>query len=356
MPQKKHLDMLCIFVCAALAAVSVWFGLRFLLPWLSPFLLAFLTAALAEPAVEFLQRRFMFRRGFASAVCISLFLLSLLGIFTLIVSRCVYELYGFLRSFPEKLSELPQLALSLERITERIASSAPADMRDYIYEAAENLTSKAAEIPAALAGKLASAVSSGITAAPKTILAVLTYAVGAFFVSSGYREITAFIKRQIPAKMRFGVSVLKGDLVATLLRYFKAQLMLMGVTFVILTMAFLVLRIDYAALLALIISFVDALPVFGVGTVLLPWAIIMFISGSHRLAAGLAVTYCIVYITHSALEPKLVGRQIGLHPAATLLSMYVGFCISGLLGMVLFPVALITVKQLNERGFIRLWK
>ena len=130
----------------------------------------------------------------------------------------------------------------------------------------------------------------------------------------------------------------------------------MLVTFLILTAAFLLLRIDYAVLLALIISFVDALPVLGVGTVLIPWALVMLISGNTSLAFGLVASYCTVCVTHSGLEPKLVGSQLGLHPVATLLAMYVGFCAVGILGMILFPIILITVKQLNDKGYLRIWK
>jgi len=350
------MDLLCILLYSALGILGAWFVLRYVLIWIAPFLLAFLTASFIEPAVSYLSRRFNFRRGFSAAVCSLLVLSAITGLLTLILSRAFYELYSFLMALPDHLALLPTLANKIESLIDGFISSAPEELREYLVTAVQNLTVKAAEIPTALTGKLLNFFSATASAAPRIILFAVTFAVGVFFISSGYRQIVLFIKRQLPQKFHAAAHSLKHDLSLTLVKYLKAQVMLMLVTFLILTAAFLLLRIDYAVLLALMISFIDALPVLGVGTVLIPWALVILISGNTPLAIGLVTTYCTVCVTHSGLEPKLVGSQLGLHPAATLLAMYVGFCATGILGMILFPIILITVKQLNDKGYLHIWK
>ena len=97
-----------------------------------------------------------------------------------------------------------------------------------------------------------------------------------------------------------------------------------------------------------LIAVVDALPVLGSGTVLLPWAAVSLLRGSGGLALGLTVTYAAAAFARSALEPRLLGRQIGLPPLLTLLSLYAGYRLFGLAGMILLPLAVLLAKQVWE--------
>lgn len=90
--------------------------------------------------------------------------------------------------------------------------------------------------------------------------------------------------------------------------------MLMLITFGELTLGFLFLGVDLSILLAALTALVDALPVFGTGTVLIPWALLELLSGRSSMALGLFVLYLIVSLVRSLLEPKLVGNRVGLPP------------------------------------------
>ena len=130
----------------------------------------------------------------------------------------------------------------------------------------------------------------------------------------------------------------------------------MLITFGELAVGFLLLRVDLALLLAALVALVDALPVFGTGTVLLPWAVLALLGGETGLALGLLALYAAVSFVRSLLEPKLVGGKVGLPPLAALLAMYVGFRAFGVAGMILSPLAAILIKQLHDCGLIRLWR
>mgnify|MGYP000824123933 CR=1 FL=1 len=109
-------------------------------------------------------------------------------------------------------------------------------------------------------------------------------------------------------------------------------------------------------LAALVITVVDALPVFGTGTVLAPWAAVECLLGNVPKGAALLALFAVISVVRSVLEPKLVAAQAGLPPLASLAAMYVGFCAAGVAGMVLAPVLLLLVKQLRDGGYIRLWR
>ena len=124
----------------------------------------------------------------------------------------------------------------------------------------------------------------------------------------------------------------------------------MGVTFLILTAGFFFLRVEYALLFALLITIIDALPVFGTGTVLIPWSMAQFLRGDTRCGVGLLLLYAVAALTRQALEPRLVGKQVGLNPVLTLLALYTGYRLLGVGGMIVFPIAAMLFKQLWDHS------
>lgn len=136
------------------------------------------------------------------------------------------------------------------------------------------------------------------------------------------------------------------------LQFGKAYLFLMSLTFAELVVGLSLLKIEDSILLAGIIAFVDILPVFGVGTVLLPWIAVSFLIGSVPLGVGLLILYIIITIVRQVLEPRVVGQQIGLHPLITMICMFVGTYFFGIIGLFGFSVlATILVQSKRNDGF-----
>lgn len=356
MLENKHLKLILRIVYIAAAILIGWLLIRFALPCVLPFILALGTARLIEPAVRYLNTKLEIKRGFGAAVCTILVLALLIGISYLLVGRGIYEISSFVKQLPELFSRFTGVSETIEKKIYGFVVAAPVELQDYLQNAVNSIIETSAGFPAKIYSWLLETLSRWAASAPKMILFLMTYGISVFFMSGSYPSIIEFIMKQIPARMHEGVKSFKDDLVGVLGKWTKAQLMLMGVTFAELTIAFLFLRIDYAILLALVIAIIDALPVFGTGTVLIPWAVIELISGEYQMAIGLALAYAAVGLVRSLLEPKLIGGQIGLHPVATLMAMYVGFCVFGVFGMILCPLLLIILKQFNEKGYVKLWK
>ena len=142
----------------------------------------------------------------------------------------------------------------------------------------------------------------------------------------------------------------------------KAYALIMLVTFTEVFIGLTILKMiglfnsSYIAVIAVVTAIVDVIPVLGTGTIVLPWAAYSFITGNVGMGVGLLVLYAVVTVIRQIVEPKLVAGQLGLPPFVTLIAMYLGLKIIGVLGVFVFPIIIIMLKLLNDEGIIDLWK
>lgn len=132
--------------------------------------------------------------------------------------------------------------------------------------------------------------------------------------------------------------------------YFIAQFKIMGVIAAILFVGFVILEVDYAILWALLIAFLDFIPFLGTGTAIWPWAAFQLATGDYYLAVGLMIIYLICLLVHQLLQPKFVGDTVGMDPLTTLIFMFMGYRISGVLGMIFAVPAGIILINLYKAG------
>ena len=162
--------------------------------------------------------------------------------------------------------------------------------------------------------------------------------------------IRGWLRRTVRPAWLEKMQTLGGHVRTTLGGWLRAQLKLMGITFLILNAGLLLLRVRYPVLAALVITVVDALPVFGTGTILIPWALALFLQGETKTGIGLVILYGAAALSRQALEPRLVGKQVGLNPVLTLLALYTGYRLLGVGGMIVFPIAAMLFKQLWDHS------
>ena len=177
-----------------------------------------------------------------------------------------------------------------------------------------------------------------------------------FFQNASFPKVLAFLEAQVPQSWKQRFTGMGEDLKGSLGGWLRAQLILMSITFFELLAAFLLLKIPSPAAIAALTAVVDALPLFGTGVMLVPWAVCCLLLGQSARGLGLLISWGGVSLVRSCIEAKLLGDQIGLHPLASLMAMYVGWRIWSVWGMLLFPMLLVTARQLNDRGVVRLWK
>ena len=342
-----------LFILAACAAAAV--ALRWLLPWTAPMLLAFASAIAIEPAVKGLCRR-RFPRSAAAGLCVIGFLAVLGVLLWFLFSRLFSELQHLALHLPEAAASLSRIISRWQQRLEGVFVRMPDSLASVLSSAISGLGDYLSTLPALLSGKAVEYLSRFVSNLPTWLLFAVTWVMGLYFISAAYPTLVAFLRRQIPTKAFDRLRRVKRDLQQSLGQYLKAQLIMSAITFGEMLVIFLLLEVNYALVLATVTAVIDALPVFGAGTVLLPWAAWELVGGDPNRGLGLAIGYAAATILRSCIQAKLLGDRLGLHPIATLLAIYAGWKAMGIWGMLLFPIAAISVKKLNDGGIIHLWK
>lgn len=353
--QSRLIKCFSLLLYSALILGGIWLSVRFLLPWLAPFLLAFALAALLEPAVSAMVRG-GWRRSIAAGV-LTLLLLALLvwGVLAL-SAKGVSAATDFARRAPELMAALGQALESAERKTLAYIAAAPDGVAEYMKTALEAVGSALYALPAALSQWLLDALRRAAQASPDFLLFSVTAGIGTYFISASFPRTKAFIKAQLPEKLCRRASILAAELKNGFGGFLRAQLILMAMTFFELLLAFLLLRVENAVGIAAVTAVIDALPVFGTGIVLVPWAAYALLTGETGLGVGLIICWGIVNLVRSCVQAKLLGDQIGLDPLVSLAAVYVGWRVWNVWGMLFFPLLFAAVQQLNDKGLIKLWK
>ncbi len=355
MPESGYLRFALRLGSVLLAVAAFWLFFVYALPWFLPFILAMLTARLIEPGVLFMFRRFSFKRSFSAAVFTILVVSAQLLLFVLIGGSLIAKLIEIVRELPSYLAALPSIFNLLDLKIDTLLSSLSPDMRAIAESILAAASRQISSIPSELSSRLLQFLSICAGCTPDVIMFIITYAIGTFFLSTSYLSVNRFLVRQFPESWQDKVKHMKSDMFGTLGSWARSELILMGVTFTELLVSFSLLGVRAPFSSALLIAFIDALPVLGTGSVLIPWAILLFVGGNFGKGAALIVTWGVATLVRSFLEPKILGGNVGLHPAATLVAIYLGYSVMGVKGLLLFPLTLIVLKQFNDKGYIKLW-
>lgn len=329
--------------------LAVWLSLRFLLPLFSPFLLGTALALAAEPMVSFLCRRGRVPRGIAAGIGISMAFCFLIMLLLLLCAFLVRELRMLAGILPD-LEQTTASGISLARnwLLE-LSSHTPQSIRPLLQDNVSTLFSDGTALVDRGVAYLLSFAGNLLSHIPDSALSLGTAVIAGFMISAKLPRLKRWITRRIP-KERLRAILSAGKRIRTVLSaWLLAQVKLMGMTFLILFLGFLLLRIPYALLWALGVCLVDAFPVLGTGTVLLPWSLICFLQQDTPRAVGILGIYATVSLVRSVLEPKLLGRHLGLDPLVTLMALYAGYKLWGIGGMLLAPMLAVTALQIVPR-------
>lgn len=354
-PEMMKRFLLCTAFAAAVGAVFTFF-FRYLLRWLLPFLLAIAISAALEPLILRCQKHLRLRRGFSAAV-LTLGCLALLGAgLYKLAAALLQQATSFLTRLPILVAELPALLQHWQLRWNALCAACPEPVRQWAASLPARMGNGSFPLLTEWSSSLLSRLTGIVVSLPDAVLFCATTVLAVVYTAVRYPEIRAFLRRQIPTRYQSGARGVKRNVCLTVSRWLRAEMLLWGVTFCILLAGLLLLRQPYALLLAFLVSLVDLLPILGTGTVLLPWAALSLLANNTPFALALLALQLLLTLLRSFLEPKLLAAQADLPPIAALLAMYLGFCCFGIGGMILFPILLLLVKQLQDAGYFRLWK
>lgn len=347
MEAKKKFVINAAFYGIILALIVASY--KYILPILTPFIVGFCVAS----GVRFLLRKLppkirKYDRPVSILLCIAVYV-TVIWVIVLVGSLAVSQISSFASSVPELFDTyLYPSFLQISQQLKLMLAPIDANWVDWLMELGKTAVQSIGQFVTDLSAGAVKLVANGAIEIPNLLIQIVLTIVSTFYISADYRRVLRFLKNLIPqSKRSLTIHTLRYAETAVL-AYIKSYFILFLLTFLELSVGLLILRIPYSGLVALGIALFDLMPVLGTGGILLPWTVILLFMGNYPLAIGIALLYVIIAIVRNAVEPRIVGNQIGLHPLATLVAMIVGLRLIGLIGMLCFPVGLVAVMNLKK--------
>lgn len=347
---KKYARILLNIVIPAAGIMFACMVVPKLLGYFMPFVVGWVIAMVANPLVRFLESRVKIVRKHSSALIIVVALGFVIGLGYFLISRLLVQAFHFARDLPELYEAASKGLGTFSGRFDELLRFLPQNVQDTW----KDFTGNVGEMMGVLVQKIASptveAAGNVAMRIPNVMVNVVVTILSSYFFLAEREHILEFCRKYLPEGGSRYYQNLKGDVQKLIGGYFLAQFKIMFMVALILMAGFVALGIRYAFLLAILIAMLDFLPLFGTGTVLLPWAVVKLLSGEFMLAAGLALLYVVSQVARQMIQPKIVGDSMGLPPLMTLLFLYLGFKEKGISGMILaVPLGILGMK-LYEYG------
>lgn len=342
-----------ITVVIAGMGILAWLFFKYALSALLPFVFAALISFLVSPVARKISEKTKIPRKICAAVILIIVFSVVSVLLYLAVSRLVTELGNLLF----RLSENPEvIEETIGGIVDRLTghgshfsflqkifdSDALADLGIDIGEAAR---SALMSMLSALSAELPSAAVAVIKEVPSALLFLIVLLIAAFYFSADSEGIGRGLSQILPEKWQKKLPGLAEKVKKTFVGYIKAYFLIMVITFCEMLLGLTILGVDYAFIMAIVISVVDILPILGTGTVLVPWALFAFLTSNTPLGVGLLILYAVTLVVRQLAEPKIVGGAIGVHPLATLASVYLGLRFLGFIGIFIGPMTALLLRE-----------
>ncbi len=346
-----------IVISVAGVLIAVWLLCKTVLFLFLPFLLAFLLALVTRPLVL----RFHERTKCPVRICAVLITLGALVLLTLflfvICNRLVLEAQNLLdyliADSNNPQGEIARAVAFFKDLWGRLPFvshlARVSFLRDIIGDPEQYFVTQLQEYLSSLAGGIAGVLGQVLRRLPGVLLFLLVTLISCFYFAVEYETVKGAAYRYLPKSVTVRLPRWRKRGGRAVRRYLRAYFLLFLLTLAELAVGLLILGVGYPILLAFIIAFLDILPVLGVGTVLLPWAIISLAVGRTARGVGLLVLYLIITVIRQIAEPHLVGKSLGMHPILMLISFYVGLRLFGAVGIFLGPGIALLVKGFLER-------
>lgn len=337
--------------------VILYFGVK-LAAFYMPFLIAFIISLMLEPLIRFLMRKLKLKRKQSSIVVIIFIMGIIIGLITWAVSSLISEGSSLLNNINEYVE------ITTKKIQDMIAQINIKNLNipDAVLSAIENSSKDLLNMLASELQNIIKSLLNFITSIPTIGIYLSVTFLALYFMCTDKVYMIDQLEHHLPEVWVKKLYRHLKDLVKVLGGYLKAEATLIIISFVISLIGlyifhFVGLNVKYPLLYAVAIGFVDALPIFGSGTVMVPWAIIEGFNGDIKLGIAVLGLWIVMSIIRQLIEPRIVGNHIGIHPIFTLIAMYTGFKLIGVIGLFIGPIALIILKNIFsailDKGIIK---
>jgi sporulation integral membrane protein YtvI len=330
-------------------------------PLIYPFLLGWLLAYALNPLVDLLHRRARLPRWLAVTVILLLFTSAMLTILSALVMRLVSEimnlsgsLQGLVTWIEKSFNNLlnsPVIQDLINRINDfyKHNPNYKETINSSISNTAQAITHAGTSLISLFFNGIVNFLSSLPTVATITVVVLLA----SFFISKDWNRYRLRARDWFPSGMIRRVGAVWKDLQRALFGYLRAQFIMISITAVVVIIGLLILKVDNALSIGVLIGFVDLLPYLGVGAAMIPWLAYNFLIGDWRLGTGLSILYGIMLVARQFIEPKVLASSVGLDPLPTLIAMFVGLNLFGIIGLIIGPVTIVVLTACHRANVFR---
>lgn len=336
MTTEKLLRFALYGFCGAICAAGLWLLLKYAFPILLPFVLAYAISCVVRAAAQWLYKKTNTSHAFWAVALIVLTAALITALIWIGASILIREASEAVTSFSEMLNQpdnpVSRLADKIESFGKRF-NLGNGDFSDTFPEMVKGAVGQISTWIAGGAGNILGHL-------PSFVFTLFVGIIALFYFCLDSKGIGKMLSGILPGEVREKISKTMSVIMRGLGRFVKAYSIIMLITFAELLCGFLVMRVQYAFLAALLIAIVDVLPVLGVGTVLVPWSLLSFVEGNGVRGIQLLVLLGVMYIVRQAVEPRILGKNAGVHPLFALIFVYAGFCLAGVGGMIIAPILL----------------
>ena len=354
--ERKRAFIINIIYYLAISAIA-FLALKYGLEWMLPFIIGFIIPSMLKPVIKKIESKIPINKKLLAGLVVLVFYATIGVLIGLVSVKLFVNTRDVFAKLPDiyKSSIEPSIYSGFEFLVywfSKLDQSAGQGLNDIIKSFSTSLGNIITSISSGTVGLITNMLSS----VPSFFVKLVFSIISSFYFTIDYDLISKFLRRQLSKKAEHILMDIKTYTLQTLLKFCKAYGIIIGVTFVELSIGFLILGVEKAFTIAALIAVLDIIPVLGVGGILFPWALTQLIKGNVTFAIGLIITYIIVLVVRNIIEPKVVGSQVGLHPVVMLICMFTGVKIFGFLGLFIMPIIIIILKNLNDSGKIKIFK
>jgi sporulation integral membrane protein YtvI len=336
MKEKIYNLMIYSLGLLSLGAV-IYVVFKYLLPLLIPFIIAWMLVALTKSGAESLADKMHIPRRIVRLVSALTSVLVLSMGLGLILWRSSVSLFRFLSDVAESRGVLGIIEELLSSERPILGNIIPKELATVFGRTLDGLISSAMSKVGELATELVGALPTAFLFLLVTIISIVYFALD-------YESIQSFVIRLLPKSISDRLSDLRRGTLRVMGKYLRSYAIIMLITYITIFLGLLLLRVEHSPIIALLIAFLDVLPVIGVGTVLLPWSLISFALGDKFLGVGLILLFVVNAVLRQLIEPKIVGKSLNLHPLVSLGAIYLGYALFGFAGLFILPLTAILLS------------
>lgn len=344
------------FTFFTIIVVLFYIILKYVLAYVMPFVIAAVIGMLINPLSRKLAEKTKISRRVWALIVFLLLIIITTGLIIILGIVLIGEATNFFKNLPAYFNDIQPTIESIQTYLYNIFSSFPPEIKNYLDSIVQSLNTHLFSLINSISSYAVKYLADFVTKLPNVLLFILITIIATFFINNDYNKIAGFLTRQLPEKYQNILLDAKNFIFHTIFKLLRAYALIVLLTFTELAILLSIGGIKYAIVIAAIIALIDILPVIGSGLILIPWSVSNFITGNFKTGLYILIVYVVITIIRNIVEPKIISKNIGLYPLVTLICMFVGLKLFGIVGMLGMPIIVLLLRDMQKKNNITFWK